>query len=284
MGREELASKYNEMRTLWAVSDLHINSPGNRDTVAELVRPRHPEDWLIVAGDVAEDPDTVLGVLRGLAERFQQMLWVPGNHELYVRVGDGLGVKEKYEYLVQGCRKLGVLTPEDPYPSFAGHTIAPLFTLYDYTWRPLGTEVGHALSAAEDAGIVLTDHYAIAPFVSIPKWCSERLYYSVKRLSHVMGPTILINHWPLVREAMGNVTHHEIGLWSGSKHTQHWPVRFRASQVIYGHLHIPLKLEVDGVTHTEVSLGYRNERLRWLAPRVAAGRWPYPVLTEEVQR
>lgn len=271
-------------RTLWAVSDLHVNAPGNREAVAEHVRPRHPEDWLIVAGDVAEDEDTVLGVLRGLADRFDTVIWVPGNHELYSRSQDKRKGKAKYDYLVENCRRIGVLTPEDPYLTFAGHTIVPLFTLYDHSWRTPGTTPAEAIAAAEEKGVVLTDHYAIAPFVDVPLWCRERLRYSVRRLSHVTGPTVLINHWPLVRETMDNVRIPEIALWSGSRHTQTWPKRYKASTVVYGHLHIPVEIFVDRVTHAEVSLGYPREREHTLQPRIEQGMWPYPVLTEEVTR
>lgn len=271
-------------RTLWAVSDLHINSPGNREAVADHVRPRHPLDWLIVAGDVAEDADTVLGVLKGLSDRFDTVIWTPGNHELYSRSSDELKGIGKYNYLVEGCRRLGVLTPEDPYLSFAGHTVVPMFTLYDYSWRTPGTTPAEAIAAAEEKSVVLTDHYAIAPFVDIPLWCRERLHYTVRRLSRVEGPTVLVNHWPLVREALEKVRHPEIGIWSGTRHTQNWPKRYKATTVIYGHLHIPIEIFADNVTHAEVSLGYQRDRLRTLPPRLAAGRWPYPVLTEEVTR
>ncbi|MBC2681739.1 metallophosphoesterase family protein [Corynebacterium anserum] len=271
-------------RTLWAVSDLHINAPGNRDVVAEHVRPRHPEDWLIVAGDVAEDEDTVLGALRGLADRFATVIWVPGNHELYSRSQDKYKGKAKYDYLVANCRRLGVLTPEDPYVSFAGHTLVPLFTLYDHSWRSPDVAPADAIAEAEQKGRVLTDHYTIAPFVDITLWCRERLRYSVRRLSHVEGSTILINHWPLVREVMDNVQIPEIALWSGTRHTQTWPKRYKATTVIYGHLHIPVEHFVDHVTHAEVSLGYPRERERTLSPRITQGMWPYPVLTEEVNR
>src|SRR5699024_8942122 len=53
-------------RTLWAVSDLHVTFVENQAVVDKLA-PRHPGDWLIVAGDVAERiPDVVrtLGALK----------------------------------------------------------------------------------------------------------------------------------------------------------------------------------------------------------------------------
>lgn len=280
MNGEEVGPPTGSRRTLWAVSDLHVAAPGNRRIVDDLVRPEDPRDWLIVAGDVAERVRTVLNNLEVLASRFGQVIWVPGNHELFCRPTDTHRGRDRYRELVRGCREIGVLTPEDPYPVFAGHTVVPMFTLYDHSWRDPGLTAAEALNAAEGNGVVFTDQAAIAPYVDVPSWCRDRLIYTVRRLSRVTGPTVLVNHWPLVREVTDNLELPEIALWSGSRDTQDWPVRFRASTVVYGHLHIPLIREVDGVTHAEVSLGYPREHERSLPPRRARHLWPYPVLTE----
>ncbi|MCJ7859517.1 metallophosphoesterase family protein [Corynebacterium kalidii] len=267
-------------RTLWAVSDLHVAARGNRDLVDRGVRPANPGDWLIVAGDVAERTSTILDTLRSLAERFAQVIWAPGNHELFSRAADDVHAEDKYDELVKGCQSMGVLTPEDPYPRFAGRTIVPMFTLYDHSWRDPLVTVERALSAAEGNGVVFTDQVAIAPYVDVPLWCQRRLGYTVRRLSKVSGPTVLVNHWPLVREVTARLRLPEVALWSGTRHTQDWPVRFGAETVIYGHLHIPVVTEVDGVRHVEVSLGYPRERERTLDQRRERNLWPYPVLTE----
>lgn len=269
-------------RTLWAVSDLHINSPGNKAIVEEYVHPTHPLDWLIVAGDIAENPETVLDTLRMLRERFVQVIFVPGNHEIYARSQDRFQGKERYNMLVRACQGIGVLTPEDRYTKFAGHTIVPLFTLYDHSWRDLRYSPQQAIDRAVERGAVLTDHWSIAPFVDVPQWCRERLEYSVHRLAKVQGPTVLVNHWPLVRESMQGIYPEEIALWSGTRHTQSWATRYDAHAVIHGHLHVPRKISVKGVTHVDVSLGYPKERRRTLPPRLEHKLWPYPVLTEEV--
>ena len=50
-----------------------------------------------------------------------QLVWVPGNHELWTvpRATGRRGVA-RYEELVALCRRRGVLTPEDPFPVWAG--------------------------------------------------------------------------------------------------------------------------------------------------------------------
>ncbi|WP_295624205.1 metallophosphoesterase [uncultured Corynebacterium sp.] len=259
--------------TLWAISDLHVAVKANKSVVESLVPP-NPADWLIVAGDVAERPELVLKTLGELSRRWARVIWVPGNHELFCRGADAHVGEDRYRQLVDGCRRLGVLTPEDPYPTFGDVTICPLFTLYDYSWRPAGTTIAEALEMANRSQVVMTDEFAIRPFVDPVLWCRRRLADTVRRLSRVEGPTILVNHWPLAREPLGAVYYPELSMWAGSRHTQDWGTRYQARHVIYGHLHIPGTTVVDGVPHTEVSLGYPRE---W-QPRDGDRTWPYPVM------
>lgn len=261
-------------QTLWAVADLHGAVKENARMI-DLIQPRDPFDWLIVAGDVAERTEVVLSILNSLRKRFAKVIWVPGNHELFSRSTDRYQGKEKYEQLVRGCRRIGVLTPEDPYPIFHGVTIVPLFTLYDYSFRQ-HRSVEQSIQAARDKGIMLTDEFAIAPFVDIRAWCWDRLAYSIKRLSRIQGPTILVNHWPLVIEPVTKLRYSEIGLWCGTRHTREWAKRYSAQAVVYGHLHTPGITTVDGIDHIEVSLGYPREWNR----QGHLGQWPYPVMVE----
>lgn len=263
-------------QTLWAVSDLHAAVKLNKAKIDEI-QPTDPSDWLIVAGDVAERTELVIEILAKLRKRFAQVIWVPGNHELFSRSTDRFRGREKYDELVESCRKIDVLTPEDPYPRFGGITIVPLFTLYDYSFRPQGLSVEQAIQAARDKGVMLTDEFAIAPFVDVRGWCWDRLAYSIKRLSRIDGQTILINHWPLVVEPVNELYLKEIGLWCGTRHTRQWAQRYNAEAVIYGHLHTPGELLVDGIRHIEVSLGYPREWQQLPADRP----WPYPVRVVE---
>ena len=126
---------------LLAISDLHVGYPENR-AYADSLAPADPDDWLIVAGDVGEVFADVGFVLASLANRFARVIWVPGNHELWTLPSDPVAVRgvARYEALVKVCRRFGVLTPEDEFPVWPGPdgpvTVAPLFTLYDYSFTP----------------------------------------------------------------------------------------------------------------------------------------------------
>ena len=140
--------------TLWAVSDLHAAVKLNGPKIDDI-QPTDPSDWLIVAGDVAERFELIVEVMTELASRFDTVIWVPGNHELFCRSADRYRGREKYAMLVQAMRAIGVITPEDRYPVFGGVTIAPLFTLYDYSFRSREMTVDEALQAAHDNNCLL---------------------------------------------------------------------------------------------------------------------------------
>lgn len=255
---------------MFAVSDLHVNHLANR-RVVESLRPRADGDWLLVCGDVSDEIAHVEWALALLARRFARVVWVPGNHELWTypsRRAEPRG-ERRYLRLVEVCRKLGVLTPEDPYPTWEGPggpaVIAPLFLLYDYSFgRNIAATKERALALAEQAGVVCSDEFLLhpEPYGSREEWCGARVRRSEARLAEVDGdlPTVLVNHYPLNAEPTRALFHPEFAQWCGTVRTADWHLRFRAAAVVYGHLHIPRTTWHGGVRFEEVSLGYPRER------------------------
>ncbi len=253
---------------LLAVSDLHVGMRDNRRLV-EALRPSSEGDWLIVAGDVAELADDVAWGLRRLTERFARVIWTPGNHELWTHPEDRVQLRgvARYEYLVDLCRSLRVSTPEDPYLRWDGRggpaVIAPVFSLYDYSFRPSGMTRQESLVWARAAGIVCTDEFLLdpAPYPGVEEWCAARVEVTERRLAALDAdvPLILAGHWPLVREPTEVLWHPEFAQWCGTTRTADWHSRFRAAAVVYGHLHIPRTTWQDGVRFEEVSIGYPRE-------------------------
>ena len=254
---------------LSAVSDLHVRHRENREIV-EGLRPGSPEDWLIVCGDVAETAADVEWALGLLAERWATVIWVPGNHELWTPARDPVRFRgaERYRYLVEMCRRLGVVTPEDEYPVWNGQggpvRIAPLFLLYDYTFRAPGTATQEeSLAYAHRTGVVCTDEFMLHPdpYPSREEWCRARVAETARRLDVCPRdvPLVLVNHWPLVREPTRVLHYPEFAQWCGTELTADWHTRYRTAAVVYGHLHIPRHTVYDGVPFHEVSLGYPRE-------------------------
>lgn len=265
---------------LFATSDLHVGYQENKEIVSGL-RPEGPGDWLIVAGDVGEFAADIEWALGLLSERFAQVIWAPGNHELWTHGREQpqaqLRGVERYEYLLAMCRRFGVLTPEDPYPAWTGvggpAVIVPMFLLYDYTFRPDGASTKEdGLQRAYEAGIVATDEKLLypEPYPSREDWCAARIEATRARLDALPAGTrtVLVNHFPLVREPTRVLYYPEFAQWCGTVRTADWHVRYNALTVVYGHLHIPRTIWVDGVAHQEVSLGYPREWSRRSRPTV----------------
>jgi 3',5'-cyclic AMP phosphodiesterase CpdA len=253
-----------------ATSDLHVAYPDNRRIVEHDLLPGHEGDWLIVAGDVAErigDVEWALGVLAG---RFAKVVWAPGNHELWTARQDPVRLRGdgRYRRLVEVCRALGVVTPEDDYPRWTGVggpvTVVPMFLLYDYTFRPGGaTSAEEALEVASRAGVVCSDEFLLHPdpYPDRAAWCRARVAATEARLSALPAGTrtVLVNHWPLTRLPTRVLRYPEFALWCGTELTADWHRRFAAAAVVYGHLHIPRTTWEDGVRFEEVSIGYPRE-------------------------
>jgi 3',5'-cyclic AMP phosphodiesterase CpdA len=264
-------------RILFACSDLHVRHQENR-AVVEAMRPSGDDDWLLVVGDVAEYVAEFRWALTLLASRFAKVIWVPGNHELWTPNRDPVQLRgvARYWHLVDICRELGVLTPEDPYPIWDGPggpvVVAPMFLLYDYTFRPQGTSTkAEALAYAYSTGVVCSDEHLLHPdpFPAIDDWCRSRVALTEARLEALDPagpPTLLVNHFPLVREPTRVLRYPEFAQWCGTELTADWHVRFRAAAAVYGHLHIPRTTSYDGVRFEEVSLGYPREWTRRPAP------------------
>jgi 3',5'-cyclic AMP phosphodiesterase CpdA len=255
--------------SLFAVSDLHVSYAENRRIVDDL-RPESDQDWLIVAGDVGEIFGDIEQALRLLRQRYAAVIWAPGNHELWTHKGDPVQLRgeARYQALVRMCRENGIHTPEDEFPVWHGAggpvTIAPLFQLYDYSWLAPGTTTKkESLEYAYGTGVVCTDEMMLHPdpYPDRESWSAARVAESERRLA-ALAPdvrTVLVSHWPLVRQPTDVLWFPEFAQWCGTIRTADWHTRFRAEVAVYGHLHIPRTTRYDGVRFEEVSLGYPRE-------------------------
>lgn len=252
---------------LWAISDLHVDFAINREAIQSLAA--HPDDWLILGGDVGHREDHLRLTLSILSQRFQQLFWVPGNHDLWTLPGDAAAKRgeAKYQQLVSVCREYGVLTPEDPYRRWSGDgqpcLICPLFLLYDYSFRPPHIPVQDAVQWAVESGILCADEQLLHPHPHASKadWCASRCAYTAERLrdAAAQGPLVLINHFPLRQEFVRLHRIPRFSIWCGTRRTDDWHVRFPVSVVVTGHLHVRATDYRDGVRFEEVSLGYPRQ-------------------------
>ena len=250
---------------LWAISDLHLTLPQNAAALRAL--PAFGEDWLIVAGDLCEDLALFGDSLTWLKQRFAEVIWVPGNHELWLtgRDADIGGSPRKYRALTDVARRVGVTTPEDEFLRWpGGEVIVPLCTLYDYSFRPDDIALCDVVRWAAELSNVAADERLIdpAPLPGMPEWCASQVAAAEARLDRELAPdahTILIGHWPLREDLVRIPRIPRFTPWCGTRLTADWHTRYRAAVVVSGHLHVRRTDWRGGTRFEEVSLGYPRQ-------------------------
>jgi predicted phosphodiesterase len=244
-----------------AISDLHIGHKSNWEALTHLEPSK--EDWLILGGDLGETVEHLHRILDLVKDKYKEIFWVPGNHELWT-ASDGQRGEEKYRTLVELCRTYQVHTPEDPYIEWRNgdetYVLVPMFLLYDYSFAPDEIPPEEAVAWAREAGIACSDEMRLHPdpFSSRTEWCRYRCAYTERRLAEINQDykTILINHFPLRRDLVRLFRIPRFVPWCGTRRTEDWHIRFRAAVVVSGHLHMRATDWRDGVRFEEVALGY----------------------------
>jgi 3',5'-cyclic AMP phosphodiesterase CpdA len=204
-------------------------------------------------------------VLDIVVARFARVFWTPGNHDLWTprQWPDSRRGEAHYQRLVEICRRRGVVTPEDPFVVWPGPspvTIAPCFTLYDYSFAPDGMDADAAVAWAAETGVQCADEALLspAPHATRGAWCQARLAYTEQRLAALPVGTrlALVNHYPLRPDLAVLPRIPRFTIWCGTTRTADWHTRYGAEVVVSGHLHMRSTRWRDGVRFEEVSLGY----------------------------
>ena len=113
------------------MSDIHVDYPQNLEWVLGLDCHEYQEDVLLLAGDVSEDMKLLERVLRGCLERFAKVMFVPGNHDLWVRRCTYDCSLAKFGRILELCGELDVAT--EPF-EYEGVEFLPLFSWYDFSF------------------------------------------------------------------------------------------------------------------------------------------------------
>lgn len=257
---------------LYAISDIHLSFPNNRTAWSQLAP--STGDGLILCGDVGESLDHLRLAFSTASSCFDTVWWCPGNHELYTlpnsTATDGARGDDKYMQCIEIAREFNVITPEDDFVIWEGEggpaIIAPIFTLYDYSFKPDWVKIEKAVEWAKEENIEATDEHLLHPdpYISRGAWCEvlvrqfERKLEAA-RLEHPTLPLVIANHWPL-RKAVINLKYiPRFIIWCGTTLTDDWHKRFNATVVVSGHLHIRRTDWQDGCRFEEVSLGYPRQ-------------------------
>lgn len=114
---------------LFAVSDLHVDYESNLRWVEALSTVDFRNDLLILPGDLTDRLPLLARCLDALVRRFRKVLFLPGNHELWVARDDApVDSLRKFDRVMTLAADCGasVVAHREP-----GLTVLPLFGWYD---------------------------------------------------------------------------------------------------------------------------------------------------------
>lgn len=237
---------------VYAISDLHVDYEPNRQWVAQLSGEDYRDDLLIVAGDVSDSLTRLEWCLTALARRFAKVLFVPGNHDLWVlRDPADLDSMAKFRQVCDVAEQCGVSMA--PY-SGEGVSIVPLLGWYDYSF---GEPEERLLVAWMDyracrwpAGYgpaEVTDYFLARNPTAVA--AADK----VITFSHFLPRMDLTPpHLAAARKVLDPVL--------GSNRLEQQLRRLGSSIHVYGHSHLNQRLTIDGVSYVNNAFGSPQER------------------------
>ena len=201
---------------------------------------------------------TSTGPSASLASRFAKVVWAPGNHELWTHP-EGPGHPARRRALRAPGRALpraGRDHPRGPLPGVGRprrpgrrRAAVPALRLH-VPARRLRHQGRGAGATRTTTGVVCTDEYLLHPdpYPSREAWCGARVPRPSAGSPRCPAdlPTVLVNHYPLVRDPTEVLRYPEFAMWCGTERTADWHRRFRVAAMVYGHLHIPRTTWHDG--------------------------------------
>jgi len=116
---------------VFAVSDIHVDYEENLLWILNLSNEEYRDDILILAGDVTDKMALLKQVFDALVEKFKTVLFVPGNHELWVQDTDFDCSLDKFSAISELCNSCGVHTDVYELPKIS---FVPLHSWYDFSF------------------------------------------------------------------------------------------------------------------------------------------------------
>lgn len=237
---------------VFVISDIHIDYAENKEWLLNLSDEDYKDDILLLAGDLTENLNSLSQSFESLVRKFRKVLFVPGNHELWVGRDDNRSHSlEKYQQVCNIAIESGVAL--EPY-HIDDLSIVPLLGWYDFsfaepgsmlldTWMdfrlckwPEGTELKDVTKFFLDQNTkhLQTNNETIISFS-----------HFLPRID--LMPPYIPQSYRFVYPVLGcNGLEEQIRVLNPSIH-------------VYGHSHVNRHVTIDGVKYINNAFGYPSE-------------------------
>jgi predicted phosphodiesterase len=237
---------------VFALSDIHIDYDVNAKWVANLSVAEYQDDVLILAGDVTDARRLLDWCLSALAKRFKKVLFVPGNHDLWViREDREMNSYQKFDDVRAIVESSGASTR-----AFRerGVSIIPLLAWYDYSFGEPSEELRSMWmdyrACRWPTGY--TEEDVAAHFAAFNDELVSMTGDTVITYSHFLPRIDLMPEFiPRAHKLLYPIL--------GSARLERQLRRLNSSIHVYGHSHVNRHVKIDGVSYINNAFGYPNE-------------------------
>lgn len=237
---------------VFAISDIHVDYDANMRWVHGLSSADYRDDVLILAGDVTHRPQLLAECIGAFARRFAQVLFVPGNHDLWV-LGESPEKHSlhKFREVADIARDCGASMA--PYVR-ERTSIVPLLGWYDYSFGEPADELMQMWAdfracrwPSDEGPAEIAEMFAR---MNADPQGGEPL--RTITFSHFLPRIDLIpSYVPLKHRVLDPVL--------GSARIDEQLRRFAPEVHVYGHSHINRSVRIDGVRYVNNAFGYPQE-------------------------
>lgn len=243
-------------RRVFAISDLHLDYAVNLQWLSELPMTEFQNDVLLLAGDISDSPKLLAFCFYELSRRFHRVMYVPGNHDLWVlRYDKELDSLQKWE-LVKGLAiEYGVLLK----PWHDGPlSIVPLLSWYDFSFgMPSATLQDawmdfHACKWPQGWQVADVARY----FFQANEFHLQNMQFSARR------EVISFSHFMPRIDIMPDAVPHARRMIYPVLGAHALDVQLRQLRPmihVYGHSHLNRSVSIDGVHYINNAFGYPQE-------------------------
>ena len=273
---------------IYAISDLHVDFNVNMQWVEGLSFSEYVDGILIVAGDLSDNTEDIKRSLYILRGKFQNVFFVPGNHDLWTVRDRPLDSLSKFRRILKICRELDIET--EPRLVSDKSTASPLWIVPLFSWyvKPEeGMDSLYVPKQGEDPSLRMWgDNRVVVWPNSISSPSDYFLSINEKRFGGLrQSPVISFSHF-LPRGELIFATKEEranmemrtdahptfnFSRVAGSLGLDRQIREIGSSIHVYGHQHRNRRRSIDGVVYISHCLGYQWERDRRLIQTVKEG-------------
>lgn len=236
---------------VFAVSDIHIDYAENRRWFLGLSEQDYTDDLLILGGDVTDIPALLAEAFQAVRKRFHAVLFVPGNHDLWVRRNAGKDSLAHFHLIRRIAEDYGLHT--GPY-----HTddlsLVPLLGWYDFSFGQPCKELQSLW--VDFHACTWPEHLDAAAVTSLFTGMNEE-HLAIRNTTVISFSHFLprIDLMPDIIPISKRIVYPVLGATRLEEQIR----RLGPSIHVYGHSHVNMRIKKQGILYINNAFGYPDE-------------------------